>query len=118
MQAASLKAEANKAFAAKQYLEATKLYSDAIAVDPTNHVLFSNRSASKLGQRDYDGALEDAEKVWKRAMLYADGRPSRYYLHSARVTYARVPPCMVSVSTQRLSWRTRPASRSSRHPSR
>ncbi|ORX36911.1 chaperone [Kockovaella imperatae] len=60
--AAAIKAEANKAFAAKNYTEASKLYSDAIALDPSNHVLFSNRSASKAGLRDYQGALEDAEK--------------------------------------------------------
>ena len=61
--AAAIKAEANKAFAAKNYEEASKLYSDAIELDPSNHVLFSNRSASKAGLRDYEGALEDAEKV-------------------------------------------------------
>ena len=62
-QSAAIKAEANKAFAAKDYETASKLYSDAIALDPTNHVLFSNRSASKSGLKDYNGALEDAEKV-------------------------------------------------------
>jgi len=66
-QAAAIKAEANKAFSSKDYPSATKLYSDAIAVDPTNHVLFSNRSASKAGQKDWRGALDDAEKVgWSR----------------------------------------------------
>ncbi|WRT66082.1 uncharacterized protein IL334_003035 [Kwoniella shivajii] len=58
----AIKAEANKAFAAKDYTQAAKLYSDAIAIDPQNHVLYSNRSASKAGQKDYQGALEDAEK--------------------------------------------------------
>lgn len=57
-----LKAQANKAFSAKDYPTATKLYSDAIALDPSNHVLFSNRSAAKAGDRDYQGALEDADK--------------------------------------------------------
>ncbi|WVR07290.1 hypothetical protein IAU60_004331 [Kwoniella sp. DSM 27419] len=60
--AVALKAEANKAFAAKDYAQATKLYSDAIQLDGENHVLWSNRSASKAGQRDWQGALEDAEK--------------------------------------------------------
>lgn len=63
MSAEQLKAEANKAFAAKDYDNAIKLYSDAIELDPTNHVLFSNRSAAKTGAKDYQGALEDAEKT-------------------------------------------------------
>ena len=64
--AVAIKAEANKAFSAKDYAAASKLYSDAIELDPSNHVLFSNRSASKAGMRDYQGALEDAEKVSDR----------------------------------------------------
>lgn len=63
LQAASLKAEANKAFAAKDYTTAVKLYSDGIALDPQNHVLYSNRSAAKSGLKDYQGALEDSEEV-------------------------------------------------------
>jgi hypothetical protein len=35
----------------------------AIAVDGDNHVLWSNRSASKASLKDFSGALEDAEKV-------------------------------------------------------
>ena len=62
-QAEQLKAQANKAFSAKDYPEAIKLYSDAIALDPTNNVLYSNRSAAKSGAKDYQGALEDANKV-------------------------------------------------------
>ncbi|KAL7421555.1 Hsp90 cochaperone [Cryptotrichosporon argae] len=71
--AEALKAQANKAFAAKDYVEACKLYSDAIAIDPTNHVLWSNRSASKAGQRDWAGALEDAEKCVEIAPTFAKG---------------------------------------------
>lgn len=59
----ALKAQANAQFSAKNYPEATKLYGEAIALDPTNHVLYSNRSASRSGAKDYEGALEDAEKV-------------------------------------------------------
>ncbi|KAK4686218.1 stress-induced-phosphoprotein 1, partial [Tremellales sp. Uapishka_1] len=69
----ALKAEANKAFAAKDYPAATKLYTEAIAVDPTNHVLFSNRSASKAGQKDYEGALEDAEKTIELSPSFSKG---------------------------------------------
>lgn len=62
-QAEQLKAQANKAFSAKNYPEAIQLYSDAIDLDPTNYVLFSNRAAAKSGNKDYQGALEDADKV-------------------------------------------------------
>lgn len=61
--AAALKTEANAAFAAKDFSKASDLYSQAIAVDSANHVLWSNRSASKASLKDFSGALEDAEKV-------------------------------------------------------
>ncbi|RXK38934.1 stress-induced-phosphoprotein 1 [Tremella mesenterica] len=71
--AASIKAEANKAFAAKDYPTAVKLYSDAIALDPDSHVLYSNRSAAKSGSKDYQGALEDAEKCIQLAPSFGKG---------------------------------------------
>jgi tetratricopeptide (TPR) repeat protein len=40
----------NKAFGEKQYDEAIKLYSDAIKLDPSQHVFFSNRRYVKLGR--------------------------------------------------------------------
>ncbi|KAJ9102041.1 hypothetical protein QFC19_004969 [Naganishia cerealis] len=60
--AVALKAQANAAFSAKDFVQANELYSKAIELDPTNHVLYSNRSATKTSLRDYAGALEDAEK--------------------------------------------------------
>ncbi|OCF57171.1 stress-induced-phosphoprotein 1 [Kwoniella mangroviensis CBS 10435] len=69
----AIKAEANKAFSAKDYVAAAKLYSDAIEIDGGNHVLYSNRSASKAGQRDYKGALEDAEKCIQLSSSFAKG---------------------------------------------
>ena len=41
----SLQAKGNAAFSAKQFPEAIELFSQAIALAPSNHVLFSNRSA-------------------------------------------------------------------------
>jgi stress-induced-phosphoprotein 1 len=38
-------------------------WTKAIELDPSNHVLYSNRSASKSSLKDYQGALDDAEKV-------------------------------------------------------
>jgi stress-induced-phosphoprotein 1 len=59
----ALKAEGNKAFAAKDYDRAIDLFSKAIDLDQSNFVLWSNRSAAKAGKRDWDGALADAEQV-------------------------------------------------------
>jgi stress-induced-phosphoprotein 1 len=44
--AVELKNQGNTAFAAAQYEEAARLFSEAIALDATNHIFFSNRSAS------------------------------------------------------------------------
>jgi Flp pilus assembly protein TadD len=59
----ALKAEGNKAFAAKDYDRAIDLFSNALDLDQNNFVLWSNRSAAKAGNRDWDGALADAEQV-------------------------------------------------------
>jgi tetratricopeptide (TPR) repeat protein len=62
-QANALKDLGNKAFAARDYNKAIDLFSQAIAVDPKNHVLWSNRSAAKAGKKDWSGALADADEV-------------------------------------------------------
>ena len=59
----ALKDQGNKAFQAKNYDKAIDLFSQAIALDPNNFVLYSNRSAAKAGKRQYGAALEDAEQV-------------------------------------------------------
>ena len=59
----ALKDQGNKAFAAKDYDKAIDFFSQAIALDPQNHVLWSNRSAAKVGKKEYAAALEDAEEV-------------------------------------------------------
>lgn len=62
LQAAALKAQANAAFAAKNFREASDLYSQALALDPSNAVLYSNRSAARASLADWSGALDDASK--------------------------------------------------------
>ncbi|KAJ7283366.1 activator of Hsp70 and Hsp90 chaperone [Mycena rebaudengoi] len=57
-----LKDLGNKAFAAKDYDKAIDLFSQAIAIDPKNHVLYSNRSAAHAGKREWDDALKDADQ--------------------------------------------------------
>ncbi len=53
MQAMSeeLKAKGNAAFAAKNYDEAIDFFSQGIALDASNYVLYSNRSACYAGQQ-------------------------------------------------------------------
>jgi len=59
----ALKDAGNKAFAAKDYNQAIQLFSDAIQLDPQNHVLHSNRSAAHAGNRNWQQALIDAESA-------------------------------------------------------
>ncbi|KAK0467907.1 activator of Hsp70 and Hsp90 chaperone [Desarmillaria tabescens] len=58
----TLKDQGNKAFSAKEYDKAINLFSQAIAIDPKNHVLYSNRSAAKAGKKQWAEALADAEQ--------------------------------------------------------
>ncbi|KAL4878292.1 hypothetical protein BJY04DRAFT_196209 [Aspergillus karnatakaensis] len=59
----ALKAEGNKAFSAKDYPTAIEKFTQAIELDASNHVLFSNRSAVYAAQGKYEEALTDAEKA-------------------------------------------------------
>jgi len=47
----------------QNYEEAIKHYSDAIALDASNHVLYSNRSAAYASLGKYEEALQDGEKT-------------------------------------------------------
>ncbi|CAI0476853.1 unnamed protein product [Linum tenue] len=57
------KAKGNAAFSSGDYTTAIKHFSDAIALAPTNHVLYSNRSAAYASLQKYDDALNDAKKT-------------------------------------------------------
>ncbi|KAF9913869.1 Hsp90 cochaperone [Lobosporangium transversale] len=63
MSAEEYKAQGNKAFLAKDYPVAIDLFSKAIELDPTNHVLYSNRSACYASLKNYEKALEDGNKT-------------------------------------------------------
>jgi stress-induced-phosphoprotein 1 len=75
----ALKAEGNKAFSAKEYATAmyfsrcqtirvpadssSEKFSQAIDIESSNHILYSNRSAVYSAQSDYQKALDDATKA-------------------------------------------------------
>jgi stress-induced-phosphoprotein 1 len=42
--------------------ELSEKFTQAIAIEPENHILYSNRSAVHSAQGEYQKALEDAEK--------------------------------------------------------
>ncbi|KAJ7895939.1 activator of Hsp70 and Hsp90 chaperone [Mycena olivaceomarginata] len=83
--APSLKDQGNKAFAAKDYDKAIELFTQAIALDPKNHVLFSNRSAAHAGKRQWADALTDAEQCVAVNSSWAKGYARKgAALHGAR----------------------------------
>lgn len=55
--------QGNAAFKAGRFEEAAEHFSAAIALDPSNHVLYSNRSAAHASLKRYDAALADAKKT-------------------------------------------------------
>lgn len=81
----ALKDQGNKAFSAKDYDKAIELFTAAIAIDPSNHVLFSNRSAAKAGKKQWATALEDAEQCIKLNQSWSKGYARKgAALHGAR----------------------------------
>ncbi|CAK9171146.1 unnamed protein product [Ilex paraguariensis] len=57
------KAKGNAAFAAGNYAEAIRHFTEAIDLSPTNHVLYSNRSAAHASLNNFTEALSDAQKT-------------------------------------------------------
>eukprot|EP00976_Prorocentrum_cordatum_P010535 210380-Prorocentrum_minimum.AAC.4 len=57
------KAEGNAAFSAGRFEEAVQHFSTAIGLDPSNHVLYSNRSAAYASMKKFNEAYEDGKKV-------------------------------------------------------
>lgn len=63
--AAELKCEGNKYFERADYPNAIQLYSQAIALSKTDHLLFSNRAHAYASLEQYSFALDDADSVIK-----------------------------------------------------
>ncbi|KAI1327079.1 hypothetical protein F5Y16DRAFT_372553 [Xylariaceae sp. FL0255] len=58
-----LKTLGNNAMGAKNFDEAIDAFTKAIELTPTNHLLYSNRSAAYASKKDWANALKDAEKT-------------------------------------------------------
>jgi len=57
------KAKGNAAFSSGDFSTAIRHFSEAIDLSPTNHVLYSNRSAAHASLQNYTDALTDAKKT-------------------------------------------------------
>ncbi|KAK4349645.1 hypothetical protein RND71_032400 [Anisodus tanguticus] len=57
------KAKGNAAFAAGNFTDAINHFTEAISLSPTNHVLYSNRSAAYASVNKFTESLTDAEKT-------------------------------------------------------
>ncbi|KAM6485398.1 hypothetical protein HDV62DRAFT_354776 [Trichoderma sp. SZMC 28011] len=68
-----LKALGNKAIAERNFDEAIDKFTQAIALQPENHILYSNRSAAYASKKDWDNALKDAEKTTEIKPDWAKG---------------------------------------------
>ncbi|KAK3714378.1 hypothetical protein QZH41_020623, partial [Actinostola sp. cb2023] len=62
LQAVTLKDQGNKALQEGNITKAIEYYTEAILIDPSNHVFYSNRSAAYAKDGKYEHALEDAKK--------------------------------------------------------
>jgi tetratricopeptide (TPR) repeat protein len=60
-EAEALRAEGNKKFSQHEYVHAVDLYTQALSLDPANHVILSNRSAALLALKETQRGLEDAK---------------------------------------------------------
>lgn len=69
----SLKDEANDAFQKGEVEKSIGLYTQAIEIDPDNHVLYSNRSAAYMKQDSKSKALKDAERCVELAPEWTKG---------------------------------------------
>lgn len=67
------KAKGNAAFSAGDFNGAVSRFTDAIALSPTNHVLYSNRSAAYASLHKYADALTDAKKTVELKPDWAKG---------------------------------------------
>jgi tetratricopeptide (TPR) repeat protein len=69
----NLRREGNDLLGRGMLDEAIEKYTEALLVTPSDHLLFSNRSAARLLRKQYDLALDDAEQCVKLAPEWGKG---------------------------------------------
>lgn len=67
----SLAAVPPAAPAAKHYHQAVDLYSDALAITPSNAILLSNRAFAHIRLEEYGSAIQDATQALECDPKYA-----------------------------------------------
>lgn len=81
-----LKEAGNKLFKAGKYDEAVEKYSDALAIDPENHLLHSNRSLAHCSNGNYEAAIGDAVECLRLNPSFVKGY---YRLAAAQISAGR-----------------------------
>ena len=66
-------APASRHFPAAQFIKAVECFTRAIMLDPTNHILFSNRSGAYLAMGNAEDAVTDARECVKLSPQWAKG---------------------------------------------
>jgi len=64
-QAQEAKANGNKEFSSGNNAEAVRWYSKAIELDPSDHLLYSNRAAAYLALQQYQKVVDDCDSLLK-----------------------------------------------------
>ena len=89
LQAEEWKNRGNAALKEEKYNEAVECYTKAIECDPTNHILYSNRSAAYIKLKDGEAALKDAEKAIELAPTWSRvrGKSIFFFFFTKRWTH-------------------------------
>ncbi|XP_060207271.1 hsp70-Hsp90 organizing protein 2 [Lycium barbarum] len=82
------KAKGNAAFSSGNFTEAVTHFTEAINLNPTNHVLYSNRSAAYASLAQYSNALTDAQKTVDLKPDWAKGYSRLGAAHSGLHQYS------------------------------
>ncbi|GAB4818900.1 hypothetical protein N2152v2_005946 [Parachlorella kessleri] len=67
----AVKDKANQAFKDKHYQQAVDLYTEALAINPSSSVLYSNRAFAHIRLEEYGSAMADASKALECDPQYA-----------------------------------------------
>ncbi|CAL4122644.1 unnamed protein product [Meganyctiphanes norvegica] len=78
-----LKNKGNEYLGAGRALEALDLYNQAVVLDPSNHLIYSNRCAALTQLEEYQEALKDADRVLK----LMPGWPMGYFRRGTALVY-------------------------------